>query len=274
MGLWYSVVFQYAPSPSEVSTLQTILNIDVYQVSHLMGVSLGIYLPGRASHIQSNFFMILLSVMMSHYLFHYYYDDDDTLLSRLVSLVVGIIIAFFTIKSRQHNKEIPKPQSIIWRWFKVSTMVLFFWMAVIRSIYHHGTINVHDPITNTMTSKPIHELLSQLWTSQFIQQTIFQPIQYFYHHPFTTPLYDDYYTLEERNAYHELEMNHCTIIGTPKCDTKHIKRQFYKLSKLYHPDKIRTKHTTEQQQQINNEKMFRLNHAYELLLQRFKQQQQ
>ena len=94
MGLWYSVVFQYAQSPSEVSTLQTILNIDVYQVSRLMGVSLGIYLPGRASHRHSHFGMILGSVLLSHYYFYPY---------RFVSIVVGIHA--FTL-TKKHN--IPK----------------------------------------------------------------------------------------------------------------------------------------------------------------------
>ena len=215
-----------------------------------MGVSLGIYLPGRASHRHSHFGMILGSVLLSHYSFYPY---------RFVSIVVGIL-AFTLTKKHNIPKQTQQPQSILWRWFKLLICVLFFWMAVIRSMYHHSTKIVLDP----MTSKPISELL---WTSPFLQQTIVQPIQYFYHHPFTT-LHDFYYytTPEEqevRNAYRELEMNHCTTINQKTCDTKHIKQQFYKLSKIYHPDKIRTQHTIEQQQ-VHNEKMLRLNHAYEL----------
>lgn len=268
IGIWYSFLFYNFPSPHEATRMKElgfIGNDDdnkLYQLSGLIGLALGIYLPGQASNVQSSFRLIFAGVFLG-----YYFPTIVTGVPPLTGLplVLGILFFYIGKKNKLKHERKKRNQSVIWRWLKLCFFVSLFWMAVLRSMFYHVTIQVQDPVTGIMKPTKLRDIL--LFDAHLWEEILrLRPFQQFWN----TPWYDDQ-DMEERNAYRELEMNGC-IIGKKECDSKHVKQKFYQLSKLYHPDKMmvhNNNHNNDKQQ--TNEKMSRLNHAYELLIQRLKE---
>lgn len=263
ISLAYFFIFQNFPS--EVDDKMTkhffkpLFDWDLCYVCGMIGQALGIYLAGSTGRIRSNFKLVLFAVFLGSAI-------EGKQNASTLGFVFGIVVFRYFSSWNWEPRHLHRRRKV-WRLFKLFLFTTIFWLATIRGTYHNVSINIRDSTTHESKKIKISEIVEKALDSVIFLELKKRVIavlplllaNWWQPQSWWSILLN--FETGEVQAYNELNMHGC-LLGNKGCDYGEVKRNYYELSREYHPDKV----GTDVKRKLETEdKMMKINSAYEVL---------